>query len=149
MSSIKLSPNREAYDTYTLDLADCSCSVHSIFSWYTSFGGPLSEQEIDKYMAFFEQRGIEPEQKRTEQFLRSDTGDDFAMINVIDMYATPLQVPGVEPGESSDDVLDKYMQYMYPALFARASHPVFAGDAAASALDLMNAPEMHQWTRVH
>ena len=120
----------------------------AFFSWYTSFGGPLSEQEIDKYMAFFEQRGIEPEQKRKlEQFLRSDTGDDFAMINVIDMYATPLQVPGVEPGESSDDVLDKYMQYMYRALFARASHPVFVGDAAASALDLMNAPEMHQWTR--
>ena len=76
----------------------------AFFSWYTSFGGPLTEQEIDKYMAFFEQRGIEPEQKRVlEQFLRSDTGDDFAMINVIDMYATPLQVPGVEPGESSDE----------------------------------------------
>ena len=94
-------------------------------------------------MAYFEQRGVEPEQKRAlEQFLRSDTGDDFAMINVIDMYEKPQQIPGVEPGESSDDVLNKYMQYMYPALFARASHPVFVGDAAASALDLMNAPEM-------
>ena len=28
----------------------------AFFSWYTSFGGPLTEQEIDKYMAFFEQR---------------------------------------------------------------------------------------------
>ena len=68
------------------------------------------------------------------------------MINVIDMYERPKN-PGVEPGESSDDVLNKYMQYMYPAPFARASHPVFVGDAAASALDLMNAPEMRQWTR--
>jgi hypothetical protein len=60
------------------------------FSWYTSFGGPLTEQEIDKYLSYFEQRGVEPEQKRAlEQFMRSDTGDDFAMINVIDMYATP------------------------------------------------------------
>ena len=62
----------------------------AFFSWYTSFGGPLSEQEIDKYMAFFEQRGIEPEQKRIlEQFLRSDTGDDFAMINVCLLYTSP------------------------------------------------------------
>lgn len=118
------------------------------FSWYTSFGGPLTEQEIDKYLSYFEQRGVEPEQKRAlEQFMRSDTGDDFAMINVIDMYATPLQVRGVEPGESSSDVLDKYMQYMYPALFARASHPVFVGDAATSALESMNAPGMRQWTQ--
>ena len=30
-----------------------------------------------------------------------DTGDDFVMINIIDMYETPLQIEGVEPGESS------------------------------------------------
>ena len=118
------------------------------FSWYTSFGGPLTEQEIDKYLALFEQRGVEPEQQRAlEQFMRTDTGDDFVMINVIDMYETPLQVPGVEAGESSSQVLDKYMQYMYPALFARASHPVFFGDATAAAMEAMNAPGMRQWTQ--
>ena len=36
----------------------------AFFSWYTSFGGPLTEQEIDKYLSYFEQRGVEPEQKR-------------------------------------------------------------------------------------
>ncbi len=118
------------------------------FSWYTSFGGPLTEQEIDKYLALFEQRGVEPEQQRAlEQFMRTDTGDDFVMINVIDMYETPLQVPGVEAGESSSQVLDKYMQYMYPALFARASHPVFFGDATAAAMEAMNAPGMRRWTQ--
>lgn len=118
------------------------------FGWYTSFGGPLTEQEINNYLAFFEQRGIEPEQQRAlEQFMRTDTGDDFVMINVIDMYETPLQVPGVEAGESSSQVLDKYMQYMYPALFARASHPVFFGDASAAAMEAMNAPGMRQWTQ--
>ena len=49
------------------------------------------------------------------------------MLNVIDMYDQPMQIEGVEPGESSDDVLAKYMAYMYPALFSRACHPVMFG----------------------
>ena len=79
--------------------------------------------------------------------MEEDTGDDFVMINVIDMYDTPLQVEGVNPGESSDDVLDKYMAYMYPELFGRACHPILFGQAANRAMDLMNAKGMEHWTR--
>jgi hypothetical protein len=68
------------------------------------------------------------------------------MINVIDLHEVPMQIEGVEPGESSQEVLGKYMAYMYPALFARASHPVLFGAAAAPAMDLMNAPGMERWT---
>jgi hypothetical protein len=118
------------------------------FSWYTSFGGPLTDKEINEYLAHFDQRGIAAEQRRMlEQFMRTDTGDDFVMLNVIDMYETPLQVAGVQPGDSSADVLDKYMEYMYPALFARASHPVMFGNSASIAMDLMNAPAMDHWTQ--
>jgi len=127
---------------------NCGLLYAVFFGWYTSFGGPLTEQEIDQYLVHFEQRGIAPQQQRMlEQFMRADTGDDFAMVNVIDMHETPLQVDGVEPGESSSDVLGRYMQYMYPALFARASHPVFFGDAANRAMDLMNAPGMERWSQ--
>jgi hypothetical protein len=43
-------------------------------------------------------------------------------------------------------VLGKYMEYMYPALFARACHPVLYGRAANTAMDLMNAEGMERWT---
>ncbi len=108
------------------------------FGWYTSFGGPLNDEEISKYMKFFEQRSPQPPAEglaRLRRFMEEDTGDDFVMINVIDMYETPLQIEGVEPGESSSAVLDKYMAYMYPALFSRACHPVLAGSAASNAMD--------------
>ena len=36
---------------------------------------------------------------------------------------------------------------MYPALFSRACHPVIFGTAANSAMDLMNADGMENWTR--
>jgi hypothetical protein len=119
------------------------------FSWYTSFGGPLSDEEIAHYIALIETREPAPSPERLammRKFLEEDTGDDFVMINVIDMYDTPLQIEGVEPGETSDDVLAKYMQYMYPALFARACHPVLYGQAANTAMDLMNADGMERWT---
>ena len=111
----------------------CTGLYVAFFSWYTSFDGPLSADEISYYMSQFEQR--EPAAapatlKLLRKFMQEDSGDDFVMLNVIDIYETPLPVDGVEPGESSDDVLNKYMQYMYPALLSRASHPVLYGNAA-------------------
>ena len=121
----------------------------AFFSWYTSFGGPLTDEEISTYMTMLENRQPTPSPDRLammRKFMEQDTGDDFVMINVIDMYETPLQIEGVEPGESSEEVLAKYMEYMIPALFARACHPVIYGQAAARALDLMNAEGMERWT---
>lgn len=121
----------------------------SFFGWYTSFGGPLDDEEIAHYMARLESREPSPPPEalaRMRKFMQEDTGDDFVMINVIDMYETPLQIEGVEKGESSSEVLSRYMEYMYPALFARASHPVLFGQAANSAMDLMNADGMGDWT---
>ena len=120
----------------------------AFFAWYTSFAGPLSDEQIADYMARIEHRDPAPPPERLammREFMEEDTGDDFVMINVIDLYETPLQVDGVEPGETSDDVLGKYMAFMIPELFARASHPVLYGQAANTAMDLMNAEGMEHW----
>ena len=121
----------------------------AFFSWYTSFGGPLDDEEIAHYIGLFESREPSPSPERLARlrtFMEEDTGDDFVMVNVIEMYDTPLQVEGVEPGDTSDDVLAKYLEYMIPALFVRACHPVLYGRAANSAMDLMNADGMEQWS---
>ncbi len=120
----------------------------AFFSWYTSFGGPLTDEEIEHYLAkFAESNPSGPPEREVilRRFMEEDTGDDFVMLNVIDMYEVPQQIEGVEPGESSGDVLGKYMAYMYPALFSRACHPVAFGAAANTAMDLMNAPGMERW----
>ena len=118
------------------------------FSWYTSFGGPLTDEEIDHYMTVMRDGGASPEQlARVKKFMEEDTGDDFMMINVIDFYDTPLAVEGVDPEDTTDEVMDKYMAYMDSELIARASHPVFFGTATNTAMDIMNADGMEQWTR--
>lgn len=121
----------------------------AFFSWYTSFEGPLTAAEIERYMALSQagDRGASAEDlARLRAFMEEDTGDDFVMINIAHMYDTPLQVDGVEPDDTTDDVLAKYMEYMFPAMLSRASHPVFQGPAVATAMDIMNADGMEKWT---
>jgi hypothetical protein len=84
----------------------------AFFSWYTSFGEPLTDEETAHYMALLERREPPPTPERLAQlrrFMEEDTGDDFVMVNVIHMYDEPLQIEGVEPGETSDEVLAKYL----------------------------------------
>lgn len=118
------------------------------FFWYTSFGGPLTQEEVDRYVSAFEERGSDAAGvARLRAFLESDTGNDFIMINAIHMKETPDPVEGVEPGESSDDVMAKYMEYMWPALLSRASHPVMFGPAVSNALDIVGIENARVWNR--
>jgi len=119
------------------------------FFWYTSFGGPLTQEEVEHYVSAFEElEGADVERlARLRAFLESDTGNDFLMINAIHMKDMPDPVQGVEPGESSDDVMAKYMEYMWPALFSRASHPVSFGPAVSNALDVVGIENARVWNR--
>jgi hypothetical protein len=118
------------------------------FFWYTSFGGPLTAEEIARFMAQAESAERSPEEVAAiRSFLENDTGDDFVMVNVIEMHERPVQVPGVDPGETSSDVLNKYMAFMWPALLSRACHPVITGSAAAPALDVWGIDGAEQWSQ--
>ena len=121
----------------------------AFFSWYTSFKGPLTPAEIEHYMTLSQQQNPDAsaeDRARIRAFMEEDTGDDFVMINVIHLYDQPLQIEGVAPGDTTDDVLAKYMEYMFPAMLSRASHPVFRGAAVSTAMDIMNAEGMETWT---
>ena len=115
------------------------------FSWYTSFKGPLSPQEIEYYIE--KVNATSEELASFRKFMEEDDGRDFVMINIMEIYDTPLQIEGVEPGETTDQVLAKYMEYMFPAMLSKASHPVFRGNAASLlAMDIVNADGMETWT---
>lgn len=117
--------------------------------WYTPLGGPLTEDEIEHYVQTFDARGdMDAEgRQRLRHFLENDTGDDFVMVNVIELREPPLQVEGVEPGDTAQGVLAEYMEYMWPALLRRACHPVLMGSAAADALDLWGLDDARTWSQ--
>ena len=56
------------------------------------------------------------------------------MINVIDMSENPVFPNGIVAEESSDMLMNKYMEHMYGELLKRASHPVFIGNAVNNSM---------------
>ena len=78
--------------------------------------------------------------------MQTDTGNDFVMINLIDLHDEPQRLPGSQSKISANEALDRYMDYMYPALFIRASHPVLFGNASGTAIEVIGARGMESWT---
>ncbi len=116
--------------------------------WYSNTAGPLTVKEVDHYLGLMEQRGTDPETADAMRtFLESDTGDDFAMINVIEMNRTVSDLSGLGPGATPQDALDAYMTHMYPALFFRACHPVAFGSAATTAVDVWGIDGARTWSQ--
>ena len=119
----------------------------AFFYWYTAFGGPLSDAEIEHALTALDEAGMEPDRLEVwEQFMRSDTGDDFAMLNALHLRDQPIQVDGVEPGDSSEDVMARYTEPFLGKALRSAAHPVMFGTAASSAIDLWGIEGADQWT---
>ena len=102
-------------------------------AWYMPWGGPLTTQEID---AFIEGRDFESEARKLEfrRFLEDDDGGSFVMVNLIHL----------KPG--GEEALGRYMEYMWPALFRRACHPIYSGDVTFRALDLWGLEDAEHWS---
>ena len=98
------------------------------FFWYTSFGGPLRDEEIAHYTEVLaEAPEVGDRSDRWIRFMESDTGNDFAMWNAVDLLDTPRPVEGVEPGDTSQDVVNRYSEPFFSQALGRASHPVMGG----------------------
>lgn len=117
--------------------------------WYTDFGGPLSETEVAAFLEKIDAQAAPPTEtrERMRRFMESDTGREFMMLNVIDFAEDPPDVAGAEPGETSDQLMARYMEHMFRELFKRACHPVIMGNAIHQAMDLVGVEELEHAER--
>ena len=116
--------------------------------WYTNTGGPLTSAEIDTHLAQLTKSGGTPQNlKIVEDFMRRDTGNQFVMVNLIDLNPTPPNLPATGPNADPMALVDHYMAHMYPTMFLRASHPIYLAPVQAGAMDLLNAPGASDWTQ--
>ena len=114
--------------------------------WYTPTGGPLSDVEIDNFIVKMEENGSSPEAiAMIRQFGEEDTGKHFIMINNIDYNETPGNVVGAAPGENAQQLMDRYMGHMIPAMLSRGSHPVMIGPAAYRSMDVIGVEGVDIW----
>jgi len=114
--------------------------------WYTPSGGPLSDAEVDNFVVKMEANGSSPEAiAMIRQFGEEDTGKHFIMINNIDYDETPGNVAGAAPGENAQQLMDRYMGHMIPAMLSRGSHPVMMGPAAYRSIDVIGVEGVDTW----
>ena len=114
--------------------------------WYTPTGGPLSDVEIDNFIVKMEENGSSREAiAMIRQFGEEDTGKHFIMINNIDYNETPGNVVGAAPGENAQQLMDRYMGHMIPAMLSRGSHPVMMGQAAYRSMDVIGVEGVDVW----
>lgn len=114
--------------------------------WYTDFKGPLSDEEVDAFVATMTANGSDPEAIAfVETFAREDSGRQFLMVNNIDYNESPPNVSGAEPGESAEQLMGRYMEHMIPALLKRASHPVLMGSAVYPSMDVVGIEGAETW----
>ena len=78
--------------------------------------------------------------------MEEDSGKQFMMVNVIDMSENPIFPDGTVAEESSDVLMNEYMEHMYGELFKRASHPAYFGGAINDSMDLVGI-EMQRFGR--
>lgn len=118
--------------------------------WYTNTDGPLTAAEISSYSKKYADKATGEKLAALVSFMQSDQGNQFVMVNLLDMNPTPTistQFNSDMEGMSADQLLGHYMEHMYPALFKRASHPLFFGAAVAPALDIIGIKAASHWTQ--
>ena len=122
------------------------------FTWYTDFGGKLSDDEIKFYYSKFESNALKDSRvlepriiKLLQKFMEEDSGKQFLMVNVIDMSENPIFPDGTVSEESSDNLMNEYMEHMYGEVLKRASHPAFIGSAVNGSMDLVGIKNAEVW----
>ncbi|MFT4825783.1 MAG: hypothetical protein ACJAUG_003182 [Halioglobus sp.] len=122
--------------------------LYAIFVlWYTDFGGPLSNEEVDDFVEVMTDNGVPADRVNYyAQFLRNDTGRQFLMVNNLDMNEHPPAVAGAPENADANTLMGLYMEHMIPELLKRACHPVLMGPAVYSAIDITGIEGAGQWT---
>jgi len=119
------------------------------FLWYTDLGGPLTREEIDQFRAQLILNGADDTRlAMVTKFMEQDTGDDFIMVNGLDMKDTPPELPATGPGAPAQALLDHYMEFMLPELLSRACHPIFDGQTVFGPLDNVAVDNPPKWDRI-
>jgi len=117
------------------------------FFWYTNFGGPISKQEIAAAVDGLRENGLTDERIEVwKGFMETDTGNQFIMLNNLDMNPAPPKMPKTPDDATAQDLMDVYMEHMYPELLKRASHPIFFGQAVHQALDVEGIENASSWS---
>ena len=87
--------------------------------WYTNTKGPLTAVEIDGYLDQITARETATRQLTVlTDFMQNDTGNQFVMVNLIDLNPTPPNLPATGPDADPMTLIDHYMEIITDPRFS-------------------------------
>ncbi|MBO6557968.1 MAG: hypothetical protein JJ957_15775 [Pseudomonadales bacterium] len=116
--------------------------VYGMFClWYFNWRGPLTKDEIDKFLGIFSELEAN---KHTElslirKFLEDDDGNEFVMLNLIQLHEGKVLHPVTGESQSPRELLTNYFKAFSFALIKRGGHPVLQARTAGGNIDSWNA----------
>jgi hypothetical protein len=127
--------------------------------WYGGSGDPLSSDEIEDYLAIVEEKRAERSDSepaegerdvsvKMREFMETDDGREFVMINLNVYRDVPRYQDGRETSGSAEEVEQEYGRRILPNLLVRATHPLLMLEPAVS-LGGIGEFERQDWSRVN
>lgn len=117
-------------------------AIYAVFCfWYFNWQGPLTQPEIDRFMAAFNaQQGSKHTPSETiRRFLEEDDGRGFVMLNQVQLHETPVPHPETGTLMDGQSLLAEYFEPFAWALLKRGGHPVFQARTVGGHIDTWNA----------
>ena len=116
--------------------------LYGIFClWYFNTKGPLSTDEIDKYIKDAEAQTLGADLNDLRKFLEEDDGKEFVMQNMLTLKTG--EVPHPVTGEMTHPrkLIQLYFQPFMKSIFKRAGHPVHQALRLGGRIDAWDCPE--------
>jgi len=118
--------------------------LYGLFAlWYFNWSGPITPAEIEGYMtAFANVEGSQHTDAQTfRKFLEDDDGQEFVMLNLVELHHGNLEHPVSGEPIQAADLLGEYFGPFSLALLKRGGHPVFQARAVGGNIDSWNAED--------
>ncbi len=109
--------------------------------WYFNWKGPLTPDEVEVFMASFEQfEGSEhTDAAKFRKFLENDDGGEFVMLNQVHLHSGEVAHPLTGEAMSPSDLIGEYFGPFALSLLKRGGHPVFQARTVGGNIDSWHA----------
>jgi len=132
--------------------------IYAVFLfWYGGSGDPISPKEAEQYIAIAEaknsrqdarERGDDDALAKLREFMATDDGQEFVMVNLNVYRDAPRYADGREASGSAEEAELEYQRRIVPHLFVRAIHPLVMVEPAVSFTGIGDF-ERQDWSRVN
>lgn len=116
--------------------------------FYDGLRRPLRAREIDDFLATLGPRMTETgnDLGRLRDFLESDDGREFVMVNLVRTRPGPVTDPASGEAREGSEWLRRYSEPFVRGLIARGGHPLFVGRKIGGYIDAWNTPADPGWS---